>query len=54
MCERGRSALGHLVQGSQRRQDATFVGLHHLSVLDHLIQDYVDSIQVEHDLMVPS
>lgn len=49
-----RSALGQLVQGSQRCQDATFVGLHDLPVLDHLIQDDVDSIQVEHDLMVPS
>lgn len=44
------SAVNHLVQGSEWRQDATFVGLHHLSVLDHLVQDDVDSIQVEHDL----
>lgn len=45
------SAVNHLVQGSEWRQDATFVGLHHLSVLDHLVQDDVDSIQVEHDLL---
>lgn len=49
------SAVNHLVQSSERCQDATFVGLHDLPVLDHLIQDDVDSIQVEHDLMaVPS
>lgn len=46
------SAVGHLVQGAERCQDAAPVGLHHVSVLDHLIQDDVDSIQVEHDLKV--
>lgn len=48
------SAVNHLVQRGERRQDATLVGLHDPSVLDHLIQDDVDSIQVEHDLVVPS
>lgn len=46
------SAVCHLVQGAERRQDAAPVGLHHVSVLDHLIQDNVDSVQVEHDLRV--
>lgn len=44
------SAVGHLVQGAERRQDPTPVGLYHVAVLDHLIQDDVDSVQVEHDL----
>lgn len=49
-----RSAVSQLVQSSQRGQDAAFVGLHNLPVLDHLVQDDVDSVQVEHDLMVLS
>lgn len=44
------SAVGHLVQGAERRQDAALVSFHHVSVLDHLVQDDVDSVQVEHDL----
>lgn len=44
------SAVGHLVQGAQRRQDAAPVGLYNVSVLDHLVKDDVDSVQVEHDL----
>lgn len=44
------SAVGQLVQGAERRQDAVPVGLHHVSVLDHLIKNDVDSVQVEHDL----
>lgn len=46
------SAVGHLVQGAERCQDAASVGLHHVSILDHLIQNNVDSVKVEHDLRV--
>lgn len=49
-CPPGASAVGHLVEGSERREDAALVGLHDVSVLDHLVQDDVDSVQVEHDL----
>lgn len=44
------SAVGHLVQGGERREDAALVRLHDVSVLDHLVQDDVHSVQVEHDL----
>ena len=47
----GVSAVGHLVEGGERRQDPALVGLHDVSVLDHLVQDDVDSVQVEHDLV---
>ena len=43
-------AVGHLVEGCERRQDAALVGFYDVSVLDHLVQDDVDSVQVEHDL----
>lgn len=44
------SAVGHLVEGSERSEDPALVGLHDVSVLDHLVQDDVNSVQVEHDL----
>lgn len=44
------SAVGHLVEGGERRQHAALVRLHDVSVLDHLVQDDVDPVQVEHDL----
>lgn len=45
------SAVGHLVEGGERCEHAALVRLHDVSVLDHLVQDDVDSVQVEHDLM---
>lgn len=48
------SAVGHLVEGGERCEHAALVRLHDVSVLDHLVQDDVDSVQVEHDLMTTS
>lgn len=50
----GASAVCHLVKGVERCKDAALVCLHNVSVLDHLVQDDVDSVQVEHDLMMRS
>lgn len=50
---RASSVLGHLVEGGERREDAALVGLDDVPVLDHLVQDDVDSVQVEHDLTAP-
>lgn len=48
------SAVGHLVKGGERRKDAAFVCLNDVSILDHLVQDDVNSVQVEHDLTTQS
>lgn len=50
---RASSVLGHLVEGGERCEDAALVGLDDVPVLDHLVQDDVDSVQVEHDLTAP-
>lgn len=44
------STISQLVEGSKRCEYATLVCFHDVSVLDHFIQDDVDSVQVEHDL----
>lgn len=46
------SAVGHLVDGGERSEDAALVRFYDVSVLDHLVQDDVNSVQVEHDLMM--
>ena len=43
-------AVSQCVQRAERGQDAGVVGLHHVAVLDHLVQDDVDLVHVEHDL----
>lgn len=43
-------AVGHLVQGVEWGQDVALVGLHNSPVLDHLVQDNVNAVQVEHNL----
>lgn len=52
-CSLQPSAVGHLVERGERRQDAALVGFHDVSVLDHLVQDDVNFVQVEHDLTPP-
>lgn len=49
-CRSKASTISHLVEGSERCEHATLVCFHNVSVLDHFIQDDVDSVQVEHDL----
>lgn len=45
------SPIHHLVDGGERSEDAALVRLHDVAVLDHLVQDDVNRVQVEHDLI---
>ena len=40
-----------LVKNSNRGQHSAPVRLHNVSIHDHLIQDHVSSVNIEHDLM---
>lgn len=45
------SAIGHLVDGGERSEDAALVCFNDAAVLNHLVQDDVNRVQVKHDLI---